>query len=50
MAWASFCNLQISLSHVSEDQLMPSSSNSLLPGMGLEHGLPPVEDEKPKSK
>ena len=36
--------------NISEDQLITSSSNSLLPGMGLEHGLPPTEDEKPKSK
>ena len=38
------------LNCISEDQLAPSASSSLLPGMGLEHGLPPVEEEKPKCK
>ena len=35
---------------ITEDTLIASSSTHLLPGMGLEHGLPPVEEEKPKCK
>lgn len=44
------CPFKMSLHLISEDQLVASSSTSLLPGMGLEHGLPPVEEEKPKSE